>query len=338
MPTSLPSGSLVVELTIPRGQIGPFSVLEHTMPPTRDSGMKMITMHVTGTGQLVFTRMEGTDRRSLHLDASSTLANGGCLRITYHWASDRSLLTVEAPDEGIIRQKSGAGTPPIEGNDLSALFDRDAQGDHVAWLAVGDHYQPIGPAACFAPSTAIQTPDGPRPAAQIRAGDWVETSDAGPQQVIWAGRTTWPAMGSFAPVRLGAPAFGLGSDLWLMPSHRVAVSGASVEYNTGRETMLIAARHLVDNCAVSRVYAPRLLTWHGILLREHHLLNADGCQVESLFTGGLGACIDVQKTTALADLAGDLPLQRPLFLREISHVEEVSVVTARAQARSPIAA
>ena len=335
LPETLDSGTLAVEVIVPRGANGALPILHHG---TRSPRIRMLTLHLSIVGRLVLTRIDGANRLNLSIDASEALASGGRLRVIYQWDEGQSLLTLEAPEAGVIRQRAGAGVPPMVRDDLTALLNRPAHGPCLDWIAIGDHAQKIGPAACFAPSTPIETPDGPRPAARLRAGDWVETSDAGPQQVLWSGRIDWPALGSFAPVRLAAPSFGLTADLWVLPSHRLAVSGPAIEYHIGRDQLLVAARHLIDNCSASSLPAAKTLGWHGILLREHHLLIADGCQLESLYIGGLGLAPDLMQTTALAELTGQIAAQRPLLLRELSDAEKMVLITARAQARGPIAA
>lgn len=335
IPAQLDTGSLALEVTLPRGTYGARPILHHG---SRENGMRMITLHLSLDGRLILTQIVGEHRQSLSLDAADGLANGGCLRVTYRWSAAQSLLTLEAPDAGLIRQRAGAGVPALSRDDLIALLSPAAQGPGLDWIAIGDHAQPVGPAACFSPSTPILTPTGNRSAATIKAGDWVETADAGPQEVLWSGRVDWPAFGSFAPVRLSAPAFGQTRDLWLLPAHRIAASGPSIEYHMGRDEVLIEVRHLIDGCSARQSPASRVLSWHGILLRKHHLLIADGCQIESLYTGGLGLAPDLMKTTALAPVTGKLPVQRPLILRELSRAEEMTLASVRAQARGPIAA
>lgn len=335
IPARLASGSLVLEITVPRGPYGARPILHSA---SRETGGRMVSLHLTLDGRLVLTQIDGDNRLSLTLDTADGVINGGLLRVIYRWSPTQSLLTLESPDAGLIRQRVGPGAPPMTRAGIITLMNPPAQGPGMEWIAIGDHAQPVGPAACFAPSTPILTPCGNRPAAQIKAGDLVETVDFGPQEVLWSGRVDWPALGSFAPVRLNAPAFGQTRDLWLLASHRIVASGPSIEYHIGRDALLVEARHLIDGCSANHAQAPRVLGWHGILLRKHHLLIADGCQVESLYTGGLGVAPDVIKTTALAQVSGQLPTQHPIILRDLTRAQVMTLVSARAQRRSPIAA
>jgi hypothetical protein len=229
------------------------------------------------------------------------------------------------------RMQTGAKARMQTGAPLARL------GRCVTWLALSDQPQPLGPGACFAPGTPLDTPQGPRAAGKLRRGDWVETVDAGPQQVLWSGQIAQPALGSLAPIRLLAGHFGQSRDLWLHPQHRVAVSGAAVDYLFGQDAVLIEARHLVDGRSALRCESPRALLWQGILLRDHHLLSADGCHVESLYLGNLATARPLLAASALRGMA-DLPRHRRPIRPALRAYEAQSLLAARAQSRAPFVA
>lgn len=342
VPALMSTGTLMLEFTLERGQSGPLPLLHYA---TRAGWPRLLSLSLTAEGRFALSQRQGDALTTLSLGAEAETAAGGRMRLSWSWdgPARRSQLTLEALDDGTLRQRAGVDPLPVPRDDILALLAASGParlGAQVEWLAVGTQIQPVGPGACFAPSTLLETPQGPRPASVIRAGDWVETADAGPQQVLWSGRISLPSLGALRPVRLCAPSFGRASDLWVLPHQRIAISGASVEYLFGDDEVLIEARHLVDGCTALQPDQPAVLGWQGILLDRHHLLIADGCRMESLFSGGLARHPAIAATTALADLAaaGRLPLHRDPARRALCPYEAMTLVSNRAQGRGPVAA
>jgi hypothetical protein len=341
-PALVARGTLLAEFAVAQGQAGRLPLISHV---GAGGTPRLFSVEIGADGRLVVLQRQGAAGAVLTLAAAAMLAEGGRMRLNYRWdaPANSSLLTLEALDKGLIRQAEGAAALALPRHDLLALLrggPGTAHTDALGWMAVAQQPVPVGPGAAFAPSTPIATPEGTRAAGLIAAGDWVETADAGPQQVVWSGRLCLPALGRLAPVLLRAPYFGLARDLWVLPQTRIAVSGAAVEYLFGVDAVLVEARHLVDGITAETRQGPRALGWQGILLRGHHLLIADGARVESLFLGGLAAAPDLAATTALAGpaAAGVLPLHRRGVLRELCSYEAASLAAARARARAPLAA
>ena len=117
LPEALNSGTLAVEVIVPRGANGALPILHHG---TRSPRIRMLTLHLSIDGRLVLTRIDGANRLNLSIDASEALANGGRLRVIYQWNQGQSLLTLEAPEAGVIRQRAGAGVPPMVAAQLDA--------------------------------------------------------------------------------------------------------------------------------------------------------------------------------------------------------------------------
>ncbi len=342
LPPLLTQGTLLAEFVLQRGQRGQVSLV-HLV--TDEDWPRLLSFEITAEGRFVVRQRQGEARASVSLDAAGLLGSGGRFRVSYRWQSParRSLLTLESLDGGVIRQAAGVNPLPMPRQDLLALLTRTGaalQGAALDWLALSAALVPVGPGAAFAPATPIETPEGPRPAALIRSGDWVQTADAGAQQVLWSGRVALPTLGALAPVRLAAGRFTRNEDVWVLPHTRIAVRDAAVEYLFGTESVLVETRHLVDGVTASRIERPGVLGWHGILLRGHHLLMADGLHLESLYAGALSAAPELAATTALAGLAasGDLPTHRRPALRELYPYEAASLAGARAQLRAPVAA
>ncbi|MBW6505244.1 MAG: Hint domain-containing protein [Rhodobacteraceae bacterium] len=342
LPQLMARGTLLAEFVLERGQHGALPLVHLA---THAGWPRLLSLALTGDGRLMVRQRQGEAHAAVSLGAADFLGGGGRFRLTYRWNAParHSLLTLESLDGGAIRQAVGTNPLPMPGADLSALLagkGAAVHGDALRWLALSEAMVPVGPGAAFAPSTLINTPTGPRPAMQISAGDLVQTADAGAQEVLWSGRVALPALGSLAPIRLGAGRFGRTHDLWVLPHTRIAMAGSTVEYLFGTDCVLVEARHLVDGTSVNQIERASTLAWHGILLRGHHLLVADGQRIESLYTGALASSPTLAATTALADVAamGQLPTHHRPALRELRPFEAASLAAAHARFHAPVAA
>jgi VCBS repeat-containing protein len=159
---------------------------------------------------------------------------------------------------------------------------------------------------CFARGTQIDTPAGPRAVEDLRAGDMVDTLDAGPQRIVWLGRRTACGRGDTAPVLIRKGALGNRADLRVSPQHRMLIRNPLAELHSGEAEVLVPSVHLVNEATVLRAPCETVEYFH-ILLPRHHILFAEGAPAESFFAGG--------------DWAAAIP--------------EVSAWAARLQARHP---
>lgn len=136
---------------------------------------------------------------------------------------------------------------------------------------------------CFAGSTLIATPNGPRAIKTLGVGDLVLTADNGAQPIRWIGKRhvkiTSP---NAAPVQIEHGALGPNRPnrrLIVSQNHRIGVTDA-----TGRQH-LSAAKHLIDRTGISIDRTRTEITYVHILLDAHHLINAHGTWAESLYLG-----------------------------------------------------
>ncbi len=342
LPATVQRGSLMLEFSLMQGEAGPLPLVHLG---SREGWLRFLSIALDGEGHLSLLQRQGGAVHALSLDIGAECMAGGRMRLLWSWDAEggESRLSLEAVDAGSLRQRKGTAPLPLPRSDVAALAEGRAPvqiGPRVDWMALGDHIQPVGPGACFAPSTPIATPQGERPAASLRAGDLVETVDAGAQPVLWSGRIALPALGALRPVRLCAPSFGATRDLWLTGQHRIALEGPAVDYLFGEDEVLVAARHLVDGGSAQMPDRPCVLPWQGILLEGHHLLIADGCRVESLSLGRLGRNPALARTTALAGLVeGDgLPLHLRAARRALLPYEAQALAAVRRRALGPVAA
>ncbi|MEC3860805.1 Hint domain-containing protein [Mesobacterium sp. TK19101] len=142
---------------------------------------------------------------------------------------------------------------------------------------------------CFASGTSITTPRGPRQVQDLRPGDWVQTRDNGPQQVLWTGQrrfstTRLRSFPGLAPVRIRAAAFGTGvpdRDLLVSPRHRILVRSPQAQSIYGQSEVLVAAQDLIDDSRIFRETPRCDITYVHILLNRHEVIVANGVECES---------------------------------------------------------
>ena len=168
---------------------------------------------------------------------------------------------------------------------------------------------------CFTPGTLLETPDGLRPVEDLVAGDRVVTKDAGAQQIVWAGSRSVSgarlyAMPDLRPVRIREGALGMDcpkSDLIVSPDHRMLIRGKSAEALWGEDEVLVAARDLIDGTRICRDLAAKSVTYHHLMLEQHHVVVANGVESES-FHPGMAAldAIEEDQRMRLFDVMPDL--------------------------------
>ncbi|MGK7754647.1 MULTISPECIES: Hint domain-containing protein [unclassified Roseovarius] len=148
---------------------------------------------------------------------------------------------------------------------------------------------------CFVKGTLIDTPLGPRPVEDLRAGDMVLTRDHGPQALTWTGHReidlyAGPEMAAFRPVRICKDALAPGvpeRDILVSPQHRLLIRDPSVALLTGAEEVLCPVRLLENGQGVRTETVPRV-SYHHLLFDHHQVVQSSGCASESFFPGELG--------------------------------------------------
>lgn len=146
-----------------------------------------------------------------------------------------------------------------------------------------------GGVICFTPDTRLATPDGPRMIRDLRPGDWINTRDNGPQEVMWTGHRRMTgarlyAMPHLRPVRFKAGALGIGrpdEDLLVSPQHRMLLKGAAAQALFNTPEVLVAAEDLLNDQTVIVDHTLREVTYVHILLERHNVIWANGLESES---------------------------------------------------------
>lgn len=142
-----------------------------------------------------------------------------------------------------------------------------------------------GNPVCFVAGTLIQTPLGPRPVEHLKAGDLVDTLDAGPQPLLWVGGGSVIAQDEALPVCISAGVLDNDRDLWVSGQNLLMLSGADCELLFGEPEVLVAAKHLLGQPGVFRAIGIGKVSYHHLLLQQRHLVIAEGTAAETLYPG-----------------------------------------------------
>ena len=212
------------------------------------------------------------------------------LRITYSWdcRADWGQLAIEHPGTDKLFLSALTAPPGFRLCDLQAMAHRPASrmfDSDLVFFAASDTIEPVGPMPTLTGRIPVATPRGYRAVRDLRRGDRLLTLEAGEVPVLQNLRRTVPAFGSFQPVRLRAPYYGLRHDILVAPTQRLVLRGSDVEYMFGKEGVLVPAMHLVNGTSALRWPGPPTITyWHPVLPGHEAMMTAD-CLLESLYIG-----------------------------------------------------
>lgn len=161
--------------------------------------------------------------------------------ITYAWdaPSRTARMTVSNSNNFQGETVVVSNAPPLFKTDLLEMA-LQAQSSPVAFVAISDKPEPIGPMPGIDTLTMIDTPYGQVRAGEIKSGDQIET-DEGVQTVLTRVQRSLPMAGVFAPVRLHAPFHGLKRHMTVAHHQGFVFGGADVEYAFGGSTVHIPA-------------------------------------------------------------------------------------------------
>lgn len=229
------------------------------------------------------------------------------LRISYSWDAPArwGRLSLERP--GIIGVRSTAVPPPhpMPLSDLRTAFTdpRQRQLDpEVIFAALSDMVEPVGPMPGLTGGVPVRTPAGYVEAGRLQRGDCVRGTGGAVVPVLHRLSRSVPSAGSFRPVRLRAPYFGLRADIVVAPHQRLVIGGSDVEYLFGTEAVLVAACHLVNGSAAVHAEAGPVTRYHGLVLPEHEEIEAAGARTESLYLGRIRRKPEIVAMSLLAGL------------------------------------
>ncbi|MEO8242693.1 MAG: Hint domain-containing protein [bacterium] len=247
----------------------------------------------------------GTARMSLSYDAAPDTPR-------QHWQ-----LTYDVLGESLVCIATGPHPLALTHADLHALCT-GAEGSkrHNATLWFGATNADILPdrAPWIGLNTPVETRRGPVRASLLKPGDLIATLDHGFLPLQGLIHRSLPSRGSFAPVVLRSPFFGLTQDILVSSDQLVLISGASVEYLYGVEEALISAGSLCDNQVAVKDERRALTDSVALDFGRPVTFTADGCCLMSAY--GTGAQLPYR---ALMDYEA-LPLLTLLGRTALRHV------------------
>lgn len=245
------------------------------------------------------------------------------------------LALVEAPAGVVLARPARlgradwpAGTPvhvdPVAGR--AGLFLVRCGGKPVA---VASSF-PLLPGAClpegepapaqapagFAAGTLIDTPDGPRAAESLTAGEVVTTLSNGSRPLRWVGRRRVAVVEMLAhpglrPVMIAPGALGNARDLVVAPAQRLLIDDWRAEVYFGEDRVLVPACALVDPPAARTGLPADGVEYVMLLCDRHEVLLAEGALSESFHPGEEGlAALSPEARSALAEAVPEAELLR----------------------------
>jgi hypothetical protein len=304
----LARGSLVVEAHLsPEARPQRLLAYQAHHPWERSLSLQAIP----GGGVVLVLSQNGESHHvTLALEASE---RADLLRITYSWDGPArwARLAIEHPERGTVRSVLAPPPHPLWRADIKIMATRpDAvqTDEDLVFFAVSDTIEPLGPTPSLGAHVPLQTSAGYRPVSALTQGAFVDTLERGPTPVLAHLSRTVPAFGSFRPVRLRAPYFGLQQDIVVAPDQKLVVSQPMVEYMFGCEAVLVPARHLVNGTSAIWQDGALTATYHQLVLPNHETLLAAGTPLESLFIGRLRRKLELQAQSQLSAFKrADLP-------------------------------
>lgn len=253
--------------------------------------LRSLTFQTIPGGGIALVQVQGKTTTHAAIQCRDVAATDA-IRITYAWDSlaKWGRMTLEVPGNTKLINVHVDNPRPLSLDDVRDLMlgrgDFSFSSDMI-FAALSDQIEPIGPMPSLLSGTPIATPRGYQPASQLKRGDTVMTGEAGVVPVLQSIGRTVPARGSYRPIRLRAPYFGLQQDVIVCPDQRLLIDGPEVEYLFNQEAVLVSARHLINGFAALEEPCGTTINYAQVLLPNHEPLIAAGTALESLYIGRL---------------------------------------------------
>ncbi|MCH2164787.1 MAG: Hint domain-containing protein [Marinovum sp.] len=326
-----PRGSLVVETRLAASQ-NPQTILAMRLSTPENASLTLKA--VPGGGVvLVIAGQSDVYHAAVRLDAE---ARTDILRVTYSWDTlgNAGRVAIEWPDRQVTKVVHTGAAVPIVARDLhrmGGLMDLSEAHPDLIYAALSDIVEPLGPMPSLAVCTPLATSHGFSTVAELQRGDLLLAADGGaPQMVLGTIERQVPAFGSFAPVRLRAPYFGLRRDILVSPDQRLLIDGSEVEYTFGCERVLVSARHLVNGTAAIWDATGPWAQYGHVILPQHAAISAAGASVESLYVGRLRRNNEMMRASLLGAMDPIfVPEQAKATARVLSPFEAITLAERR---------
>lgn len=327
----VPCGSVLLET-----RLSP-DARPQTLVSYRRDGTSPVSYSVmcTPQGSVVLVMAQGEDVVHEVVERGRE-ARTDTLQVTISWDVRRRMgrLVVARPETEHLSIRSFVMERPPLLSDLVALTRPQGLTEvdpDVIFVALSTEIEPVGPMPTLSPSVPVETAQGLRHAMSLRQGDVVRSVEGDLVPVLAAVSREVPALGSFRPVRLRAPYFGLTQDVVVSQHQRLLVSGPEVEYLFGREEVLIPASALTNGYAGHFEPAPRFVTYHQVLLPHHDAVRIPDAGLESLYIGRMRRDPEVLAASVLWDHPRNrLPEHHRAGYQVLRAFEAISLAEARA--------
>ena len=327
----MPRGSILLETRLsPDGR--PQTLLSYRRDGTASTSVSLMS---TPHGSVVLVIAQG-DEVVHEVVERGRESRTETLQVTISWDVSVGVgrLVVARPETEHVLIRSFVMTAAPLLSDMLALSRPNGRTEidpDVLFVAISTDIEPVGPMPTLAPSVPVETAQGVRMITSLKQGDVVRAADGALVPVLHAVKREVPSLGSFRPVRLRAPYFGLTQDIVVSQYQRLLVSGAEVEYLFGREEVLIPASALVNGYAGHFEPAPRFVTYHQVLLPHHDAVRTPDAALESLYIGRMRRDTSLLDASILSDLArGVLPEHHRAGYQVLRAFEAISLAEARA--------
>lgn len=256
---------------------------------TSQAGKRSLTFQALPSGGIAMIQVQGDAICHAAVQPQEE-GRTDVVRVTYSWDTELNWgrMTLEKPEATQVISTDVVDPLPLCLHDIRDLMlgrDDAVFAPDMIFAALSDSIEPIGPTPTLLPGTPIATPERYQTAGSLKRGATVLTHDDGIVPVLHNVRRMVPARGSFRPIRLRAPYFGLRQDIIVAPDQRLLIDGPEVEYLFGKEAVLVPARHLVNDYAALEEPCGPTICYAQLLLPRHESLIAAGTAAESFFIG-----------------------------------------------------
>ena len=297
----LTSGLLVAEFALP---------LERPQVLLRAEGAAQLSLYADPEAGITLTHRQGA-RLVNHRLPGALPALRATARVSFRFDACSGRWRLELRVIGLPghdRQAPGVGAMAIRVAELQAARRANA----LLWYGLTEAQNLPAHAPWIGPQSLIDTTRGPVAARDLRPGDGILTLDEGPLPLQRLIPRRLPARGSFAPILLRSPFFGLTSDILVSADQPILISGASVEYLCGTEEALVPALALCDGSQAQREDRRPVIEGLALDLGRPALILVDGCCLMSHAAPGAEAprrTLADWETTPLLALLGRVALR-----------------------------
>jgi hypothetical protein len=277
----LTTGTFILEFDLPL--TGPTVLLDFQ---AIEAWSRVFSVFADEEAGIIVMHRQGSRMVRHVLPGPLKLCLDGTARIVFSWDGPAKswTLQLEQSQTGTGARTRGRNPMPLLRDDLVALSVRSGRGvrhSSVLWYGAKLGQSPPTRAPWIGLQTPLQTAGGPVAAGYLREGDLLQTADGDLRPVLSLRRMDLPSRGTFSPILLRSPYFGVRTDLLVSSDQLIAMAGAEVEYLFNEEQVLAEAGRLTDGRAAMKSLRNAVTSCMSIDMGDPVLLVADGCHLLS---------------------------------------------------------